>query len=136
MNFNLGATTRMLRPDKDTPTAEELLELCEPHLRKLLLYYCTTPQKRRVLSYWSKIEREVLGMDDAELERKCGSKPMMVKNMTTGEIFPNIKAAAASVRVTPNTIYAQIESRSASAGGCKWGYYDERTGKCHAGQAR
>lgn len=63
MKFNLGATPRILEPEEDTPTAEELLELCEPHLRKLLLYYCTTPQKRKVLAYWGKIE-EVVGYVD------------------------------------------------------------------------
>ena len=62
--FNLGAAQRKLNPDADTPTAEELLEACEPYLRELLLFYCTTPQKRKVLGYWEKIEEVVLNVDD------------------------------------------------------------------------
>ena len=135
MDFNLGATPRIMDPEPDTPTAEELLELCEPHLRKLLLYYCTTPQKRKVLNYWGKIEKEILN-ENTDIRSGRGRKPMMVKNMTTGEIFPDIKTAAASVGITPAAIRQQMACRSHYAGGCKWGYYDEKTGKCHAGQIR
>ena len=59
-HFNLGATTRKLPPEEDTLPAEELLEACEPYLRELLLFYCTTPQKRKVLGYWRKIEELIL----------------------------------------------------------------------------
>lgn len=130
MDFNLGSSPRILHTEPDTPSAEELLELCEPHLRKLLLYYCTTPQKRKVLAYWGKIENEVLAIPQR------GRKPMMVKNMTTGEIFNNIDAAALSVGITPSAIRQQIAGRSSNAGGFKWGYYDPKTGNCHAGCAR
>lgn len=59
MRFNIGAAPRKLPPEEDTLPAEDLLRACEPYIKQLLLYYCTTPQKRKVLSYWNKIE-EVL----------------------------------------------------------------------------